>query len=42
MEIGLVLGVLIPFALTLTVATIRSRRRKADDPPIISNIQGAA
>jgi len=42
MEIGLVLALLTLFALTLTVATIRSRRRKAADPPIISTIQGAA
>jgi hypothetical protein len=40
MQIELVLGLLIPFALTFTVATIRSRRRKAGER-IISTIQGA-
>ncbi|HWE28672.1 MAG TPA: hypothetical protein VHB97_11760 [Polyangia bacterium] len=40
MDIGLVFGLLIPFAFTFTVATIRSRRRNVEEP-IISTIQGA-
>jgi hypothetical protein len=42
MDIGLVLGLLLPFCVTLTVATLRSRRRKVADPPILSTIQGAS
>ena len=43
MEIQLLLGLLLPFICTLTIATIRSRRRQADEGVvIISTIQGAA
>jgi hypothetical protein len=41
MDIGLIFSLLIPFALTLTVAMIRSRLRKPEEV-IISGIQGAA
>jgi hypothetical protein len=41
MYIELIVGLLMPFCLTLTIATIRSRPRKVEEP-IISTIQGAA
>jgi hypothetical protein len=41
MYIELIIGLILPFVCTFTVATIRSRRRKAEEP-IICTIQGAA
>ena len=41
-QLELLLGLVMPFIFTFIVATIRSRRRKADEEVIISVIQGAA